>query len=480
MKKIIFFLTFLLMMITVSSCVNKKANNSNNNQDQNSSSTHVLVAYFSITSSTKGIAKMIEEKTNGDMYEIEALNPYTEADLKYYTGCRADKEQADEKCRPEIGSKKIENINDYDYIFLGYPIWHSQAPKIIYTFLESYDLSNKVIIPFCTSSSSGIGSSATNLHQSSLNSVWKDGKRFAKNTSKEVVEEWIMSMDLNIRKNNVGSFNLQNAKNQVAPTVKLNSGYEMPILGLGTYSLLGNTCVESVKSALNLGYRLIDTAYMYQNEKEVGQAIRESGVPRSEIFVITKLYPNQFSNPKQAIQDALDKLDIEYIDMMLLHHPGTNDVEAYLEIEEFVKSGKIRSIGLSNWYIEEIDEFISKVNIKPALIQNEIHPYYQETEVVKYMHDLGIVMQAWYPLGGRGYTKELLNNEVIVKIAENHNVSSAQVILRWDMQNGVVAIPGSSNPIHQLENISIFEFELSDEEMQQMASLERFEKHDWY
>ncbi len=279
----------------------------------------------------------------------------------------------------------------------------------------------------------------------------------------------------------VSSFGLANGTNGSAPTVTLNSGYEMPILGLGTYSLHGDTCKNAVKSALSAGYRLIDTAYMYGNETEIGEAIRESNVPREKIFVITKIYPGtQFANPEKAIQEALDKLDIGYIDMMLLHHPGANDVKAYKAIEKFVGQGKIRSIGLSNWYIEEIDDFISKVNIKPALIQNEIHPYYQEQAVVPYMHRLGIVMQAWYPLGGRGHTGALLSDSVITEIAEAHGVSSAQVILRWHLQRGVVAIPGSSNPAHILENISVFDFELTENEMNRIAALDRNEKHDWY
>ena len=266
-----------------------------------------------------------------------------------------------------------------------------------------------------------------------------------------------------------------------APVVTLNSGYEMPTLGLGTYSLHGETCKNAVKSALSQGYRLIDTAYMYGNETEIGEAIRESGVPREEIFVITKIYPGeQFANPEQAIQDSLDRLNIGYIDMMLLHHPGANDVKAYKAIEKFVAQGKIRSIGLSNWYIEEIDEFIAQVKIMPALVQNEIHPYYQEQKVVPHIQNLGIVMQAWYPLGGRGHTGALLSDNTIAKIAKAHGVSSAQVILRWHLQRGIVPIPGSSNPAHIRENISVFDFALTEAEMNEIAALERNEKHDWY
>lgn len=460
-------------------CLMRQEVAKNNKQD---SDTDILVTYFSCTGNTEQIAEYAIDYLNADSYEIIPEIPYTEDDLKYYTDCRADKEQSDPTVRPEI-SGSVADMDDYEVIFVGYPIWHGQAPKIIYTFLESYNFSDKIIVPFCTSASSPIGSSAENLHSlTSENTEWLDGMRFSGNSTEKDVADWIDGLNFDVKEtNSVAKFDLESGKNQHAPTVTLNSGYQMPIAGIGTYSLKGDTCVNSIKSALEQGIRLIDTAYMYGNEAEVGQAIRESGIPREDVFVITKIYPGeQFENPEKAIQDALDKLDIGYIDMMLLHHPGANDVNAYLEMEKFVEQGKIRSLGLSNWYIEEIDNFISQVNIKPALVQNEIHPYYQERNVVEYMHNLGIVMQAWYPLGGRGHTGELLADETITEIAQAHKKSSAQVILRWDLQNGVVVIPGSSNPEHILENISIFDFSLTDEEMAKIDALNRDEKHDWY
>ena len=267
-------------------------------------------------------------------------------------------------------------------------------------------------------------------------------------------------------------------------TVLLNSGYTMPIMGLGTYALDYDTCVNSVMALIENGGRLIDTAYMYGNEEAVGEGVRraiaEFGVSREEIFVITKIYPNQFSDPESAIEMALEKLDIGYIDMMLLHHPGRNDVEAYLAMEKYVPEGKIRSLGLSNWYIEELTDFLPQVNIMPALVQNEIHPYYQEQEVVPFIQEKGIVVQCWYPLGGRGYTQELLTDETISSIAAAHEISAAQVILRWDLQRGIVVIPGSSNPEHIRENLDLFGFELTSEDMEQIAMLDRDEKHDWY
>ena len=266
--------------------------------------------------------------------------------------------------------------------------------------------------------------------------------------------------------------------------VKLNSGYEMPIIGLGTYALDYDTCVNSVMTLIKNGGRLIDTAYMYHNEDAVGEGVRramaEYGVPREEIFVITKIYPNQFSNPESAIEQALNKLNIGYIDMMLLHHPGTNDVKAYRAMEKYVEDGKIRSLGLSNFYVKELENFLPQVTIKPALVQNEIHPYYQELDVVPFIQAKNIVVQSWYPLGGRGYTKALLNDATIKKIAAAHNVTPAQVILRWDLQRGIIAVPGSSNPKHIAENLDVFNFELTADEMDAIKKLDRNEKHDWY
>ena len=282
----------------------------------------------------------------------------------------------------------------------------------------------------------------------------------------------------NMEENEVGIFDLENK------TVLLNSGYTMPILGLGTYALDHDTCVNSVMALLANGGRLIDTAYMYGNEEAVGEGVRrgmeEYGIPREEIFVITKIYPNQFSDPEAAIDMALEKLDIGYIDMMLLHHPGTSDVKAYQAMEKYVEQGNIRSLGLSNWYIEELTDFLPQVTITPALVQNEIHPYYQEQGVVPFIQEKGIVVQCWYPLGGRGYTAELLGNDTLRAIADAHGVSAAQVILRWDLQRGIVVIPGSGNPDHIKENLDLFGFELTDAEMEQIAALDRGEKHDWY
>ncbi|WP_102410812.1 flavodoxin [Beduinella massiliensis] len=446
-----------------------------------SSKSRVLVAYFSATGTTRPLAKYAAEALNSDLYEIVPEIPYTDADLAYYTNGRADQEQEDSAARPAIAGG-VEDMEQYDVVLLGYPIWHGQAPKIISTFLESYDFSGKTIVPFCTSHSSGIGSSDTNLHGLASDANWLSGRRFAGGTSRSMIEEWIGGLDL--PKAEAGAENIRTFDFSTK-TVTLNSGYEMPINGLGTYSLHGETCINSVKSALKSGVRLIDTASAYGNEEEVGQAIRESIeegiIQRGEVFVITKIYPgSEMADPETSIQACLDRLNIGYVDMMLLHHPDGNDVKAYKTMERFVADGKIRSIGLSNWYVEELTEFLPRLDTVPALVQNEIHPYYQENDVIPFIQDLGIVVQGWYPLGGRGHTTELLRDPVISAIAEVHGVSSAQVILRWNLQKGVVVIPGSSNPDHIQENTELYHFSLTGEEMAQIKALDRGEKHDWY
>ena len=273
---------------------------------------------------------------------------------------------------------------------------------------------------------------------------------------------------------------LSGGRNGKAPVVKLASGYDLPVVGLGTYALRGNTCVNAVRTALESGYRLIDTASFYGNEREVGEGVRASGVPREEVVVQTKLYPNQYSHAARAIEECLSKLDLDYIDILLLHHPASNDVRAYRAIERAIRDGKVRSAGISCYYIRELDAFLPQVDLKPVLVQNEVHPYYQDTPVVRHIQEADIPVQAWYPLGGRGFNRELMTDPVLRDIAAAHGKSLVQVILRWDLQRGVTVIPGSSDPEHIRENISVFDFELSENEMGKIAALNRNEKHDWY
>ena len=301
MKRFIALFLTLILSCSLAACSNsegrKETSTSSNNESvktENGDSTMnnkenttngILIVYFSATGTTKSLAEYASDILNASIYEIVPEAPYTEEDLAYYTNGRADKEQNDPTARPAI-SGSISNMEDYNTIILGYPIWHGQAPRIINTFLESYDFSGKTILPFCTSHSSGIGSSDTNLHPLAEKAKWIDGRRFAAGTSREEISLWLDEMGITPNKITEDiSFDFD------SHTVTLNSGYEMPINGLGTYSLHGDTCRNAVRSALESGVRLIDTASAYGNEEEIGQAIREAiddgFIRREDIFVIT-------------------------------------------------------------------------------------------------------------------------------------------------------------------------------------------------
>lgn len=259
-------------------------------------------------------------------------------------------------------------------------------------------------------------------------------------------------------------------------TVKLNSGYEMPIIGLGTWTLSDEEAEESVYQALKVGMRLIDTARYYGNEVGVGRglqkAIDEGIVTREDVFITSKIYGGDHERAKGIIDDAIKDLNVDYIDLLLIHQPGADDEGVYKAMEEAVADGRLRSIGISNYYTkEQVDEVLSFANITPAVIQNENHIYYQNKELQEYVRQYGIVIESWYPFGGRGHTAENFNNETITKIADEHDVTSAQVILRWHIQDGYIAIPGSSNAEHIAENYDLFDFELSEEEMRKIEAI---------
>lgn len=440
-------------------------------------SSKVLVVIFSRTGHTKPLAEYIAEDLNADLYEIEAKVPYTDGDIKYYTNCRADREQNDPSARPEIAGE-LPDVTGYDTVFIGYPIWHGQAPKIIYTFLEGVDLSGKTIIPFCTSHSSPLGTSAENLHPLAPDAAWMEGRRFAIGTTAGEISEWVKSLDiLSGQPADTGVFDFEKQ------TVLLNSGYEMPIIGLGTWTLSDDEAENSVYHALKSGMRLIDTARYYGNEVGVGRglqkAIDEGIVTREDVFITSKIYGGNYERAGGIIDDALKDLNVDYIDLMLIHQPGYDDEGVYKAMEDAVRVGKLRSIGISNYYTkEQVDEVLSFATIVPAVIQNENHLYYQNTELQEYARQYGIVIESWYPFGGRGHTSEHFGNEVIKELAEKYGKSSAQIILRWQLQAGFIAIPGSSNPDHIAENYDIFDFELSQEDMQRIRELDQHERYE--
>ena len=267
-------------------------------------------------------------------------------------------------------------------------------------------------------------------------------------------------------------------KEDINMYVTLNDGNQMPILGLGTWTLKGQTCEDSVYHALKTGYRLIDTARYYGNEKDVGRgiqrAIEEGFVKREEIFVTSKIMPSDYDRAYKGIEDSLKDLDLDYLDLILIHQPGYDDESVYRAMEEALKNDLVKSIGISNYYSkEQVDEVLYYDKVLPAVIQNENHIYYQNNELREYVKTKGIVIESWYPFGGRGHTAEHFGNSVITELAEKYGKSSAQIILRWQLQAGFIAIPGSSNPEHIAENYDLFDFELTEEEMQRIRGLDR-------
>ena len=266
-------------------------------------------------------------------------------------------------------------------------------------------------------------------------------------------------------------------------TVTLNSGYEMPIIGLGTWTQNDEETANSVYYALEDGYRLIDTAQYYGNERGVGEGLRraidDGIVTREEVFITTKIMPSSYNNAYNSIDESLERLGVDYIDLLLIHQPGSNDEEVYKAMEQGVYDGKVKSIGISNYYTkEEIDEVLSYATIVPAVIQNENHIYYQNTDLQEYVSKYGIIIESWYPFGGRGHTSENFNNEVIRDIATKYNKTSAQILLRWQLQAGYIVIPGSSNPDHILENYSIFDFSLNEEDMKNIADINKNQRYE--
>ena len=262
------------------------------------------------------------------------------------------------------------------------------------------------------------------------------------------------------------------------PMLTLNNGVLMPQFGLGTYAQPSNEVArESVLAALRSGYRHIDTAHAYNDEEGVGQGIKDSGIPREQIWLTSKLWINEYGEGKtaEAIDQMLRRLQVDYIDLLYVHQPVGDFIGAWRDMEKAVRAGKVRALGISNFEVNDsvFDLIMEKAEIKPQVLQMECHPYAQRIEARQKAARLGLQVECWFPLGGQMSQGLLLKDPVIVAIAEAHKKSPAQIILRWHMQEGLSAIPGSKNPQHIAENINIFDFALSDAEMQQIRALNK-------
>ena len=252
--------------------------------------------------------------------------------------------------------------------------------------------------------------------------------------------------------------------------VLLNNGLECPVIGIGTYMLKPEDAQNSVREALKMGYRLIDTANAYVNERAVGRGIKESKVDRREIFLSTKLWPSEYENEK-AIEETLERLGVDYVDLLYIHQPAGNWLAGYKLLEKAYKDGKAKSIGISNFEGEYIDELQHKWEIVPQFIQVEAHPYFAQDELRLTLDKYGIKLMSWYPLGHGD--KSLIEEEVFTNLAKKYNKTNAQIILRWHTQMGFVVIPGSKNVDHIKDNLDILDFKLNDEEMNEIAKLNK-------
>ena len=254
----------------------------------------------------------------------------------------------------------------------------------------------------------------------------------------------------------------------------LNNGVKMPMAGIGTFLLTPDEAEASVLSALSCGYRLIDTANAYVNEKAVGRAMKKSGLKREEIFLETKLWPSFYEQP-DAVEKTLQRLNTDYIDLLLIHQPAGNYVAGYRLMEKAYQEGKVKAIGLSNFTAEQINEILAVCQVKPTVLQTEVHPYSQEKELKAFLQKEGIVIQAWYPLGHGD--KALIAEPLFAELGEKYGKASAQIILRWHIQDGNVVIPGSKNPAHIQDNFNLFDFSLTGEEMKEIAALDKQKRY---
>ena len=252
-------------------------------------------------------------------------------------------------------------------------------------------------------------------------------------------------------------------------TIKLNNGIECPVIGIGTFMLKPSDAQNSVREALKMGYSLVDTANAYVNERAVGRGIKESGLKREDVFISTKLWPSEYEN-ENAVDETLERLDVDYVDLLYIHQPAGNRLAGYRQLEKAYKEGKAKSIGISNFEGKYIDELQHKWEIAPQFIQVEAHPYFTQKELRKTLDKYGIKLMSWYPLGHGD--KSLMEEPAFAELGKKYGKTPAQIILRWHTQMGFVVIPGSKNVAHIKDNLDILDFTLTDDEMNEIAKLD--------
>ena len=251
--------------------------------------------------------------------------------------------------------------------------------------------------------------------------------------------------------------------------VILNNQKQCPVIGIGTFMLSPADAENSVREALKMGYSLVDTANAYVNERACGRGIKASGLKREDIYLSTKLWASEFENPN-AVDETLERLGLDYVDLLYIHQPAGNWMAGYRQLEKAYRSGKAKSIGISNFEGEYIEALEKEWEIVPQFIQVEAHPYFTQKELRKTLDKYDIKLMSWYPLGHGD--KSLINEPIFVALGKKYGKSAAQVILRWHTQMGFVVIPGSKNVDHIRENLNILDFKLTDDEMAEIAKLD--------
>ena len=254
----------------------------------------------------------------------------------------------------------------------------------------------------------------------------------------------------------------------------LNNDVKCPVIGLGTFMLAPKDAQNSVREALKMGYSLIDTANAYVNERAVGRGIQESGVKREDVFVSTKLWPSEYEN-ENAVDETLERLGLDYVDLLYIHQPAGNWMAGYRQLEKAYREGKAKTIGISNFEGEFLEELEKNWEVVPQFMQVECHPYFSQKELRKTTDKYGIHLMSWYPLGHGD--KSLVNEPVFTKLAEKYGKSPQQIILRWHTQMQFAVIPGSKNVDHIRDNLNIFDFKLTEDEMAEIAALDQGKRY---
>ena len=256
--------------------------------------------------------------------------------------------------------------------------------------------------------------------------------------------------------------------------IKLNNGIDFPVIGIGTFMLAPKDAENSTREALKMGYRMVDTANAYVNERAVGRGVKDSGLNRDEVFISTKLWPSEYENPN-AVNETLERLGVDYVDLLFIHQPAGNWLAGYRQLEKAHKEGKAKAIGISNFEGKYIEELQTKWEIVPQFIQVEAHPYFTQKELRKTLDKYGIRLMSWYPLGHGD--KSLMEELIFAELGRKYGKTSAQIILRWHTQMGFVVIPGSKNVAHIKDNLDILDFTLTDDEMAEIAKLDKNERY---